>query len=416
VGFGASQVIRLGSNLILARYLVPADYGVMALANAVIIGLTLFSDLGTAQLIVQHRSGDEPRFYNTVWTLNVVRGCVLWGASCLLALPVATLYDAPVLISVLPVLGVTALMSGLSSTSLQILTRRLTPARAVVLNLVSGLLGAVLAVVWVLCVRADVWGFVLGNLASSFVLLVASHFLVAGHRNRPVWDRSVVAEVLRLGKWIFLSTVLTFLADQSDRLLLGQFCTLHDLGVFALAAQLCLAPVQFLVTLGSRVLLPLFSAWFRSGQDVSARFRRVRRAVLWGGTASAVGLLLFGPDLVRVLFGAKYADAGWMLRVLAVGMFFRIADVVASNFFLAAGRPRMLVVLSGLKVVALFVCVPVGFAVGGLPGAIFGFVAVEVLRYLVGLEALRRAGAGVYLLDAPFLATVVAVAVFILGR
>ena len=78
VGYGVGQSLRLGSNLILTRLLVPEMFGLMSLINVFILGLSLFSDIGVGPSIIQHKRGDEPEFYNTAWTLQVIRGGALW--------------------------------------------------------------------------------------------------------------------------------------------------------------------------------------------------------------------------------------------------------------------------------------------------------------------------------------------------
>ena len=57
--------------------MLPEAFGIMALVNVLIQGLTMFSDVGIEPAIVQHRRGDEPRFYNTAWTVQILRGFVL---------------------------------------------------------------------------------------------------------------------------------------------------------------------------------------------------------------------------------------------------------------------------------------------------------------------------------------------------
>ena len=69
----------------------------MALVNAFLIGLAMFSDLGLAPSIVQSSRGDDPRFLDTAWVLQIARGLVLWILACLLAWPVAAFYDQPLI-------------------------------------------------------------------------------------------------------------------------------------------------------------------------------------------------------------------------------------------------------------------------------------------------------------------------------
>lgn len=67
-GYGASQILRLGSNLILTRLLFPELFGLMTLVNIFITGLHLFSDIGVGPSIIQNKRGDDPVFLNTAWT------------------------------------------------------------------------------------------------------------------------------------------------------------------------------------------------------------------------------------------------------------------------------------------------------------------------------------------------------------
>ncbi|MEY8838750.1 oligosaccharide flippase family protein, partial [Cribrihabitans sp. XS_ASV171] len=79
VGYGLSQALRLASNLILTRILFPEAFGMMTLVGLVVVGMQLFSDIGIGTSIVQNRRGDEPDFLDTAWTLQVLRGFLLFG-------------------------------------------------------------------------------------------------------------------------------------------------------------------------------------------------------------------------------------------------------------------------------------------------------------------------------------------------
>src|SRR5262245_13235865 len=90
-GYGVSLAIRLVSNLIMTRLLAPEMFGVMAIASTVIVGLSMFSDLGLRQNIVQSRRGHEPVYLNTVWAIQIIRGIAIFSISLLVC---ATLMEA----------------------------------------------------------------------------------------------------------------------------------------------------------------------------------------------------------------------------------------------------------------------------------------------------------------------------------
>ena len=91
-GFGAAQVMRLASNLILTRLLFPEAFGLMALVSVFMMGLQQFSDVGVTPAILQSRRGDERDFLNTAWTIQAVRGAGLWLLACALAWPAVALF------------------------------------------------------------------------------------------------------------------------------------------------------------------------------------------------------------------------------------------------------------------------------------------------------------------------------------
>ncbi|MEM9581457.1 MAG: oligosaccharide flippase family protein, partial [Pseudomonadota bacterium] len=115
-GFGASQMIRLASNLILTRILFPEAFGMMALVMVFLQGLAMFSDVGVGPAIMQSKRGDDPSFLNTAWTIQVVRGFVLWIVAALLAWPIAVIYGEPQLLHLLPVAALTLVIAGFTPT------------------------------------------------------------------------------------------------------------------------------------------------------------------------------------------------------------------------------------------------------------------------------------------------------------
>jgi O-antigen/teichoic acid export membrane protein len=116
-GYGCPRSSASLSSLILARLLFPEAFGLMALVNVFMQGLEMLSDIGLGPSIIQNKRGTEPKFLRTAWTLQILRGLVLWLVSCALARPAAAFFSAqdPLaaqLSTVLPVAGLMALLGG----------------------------------------------------------------------------------------------------------------------------------------------------------------------------------------------------------------------------------------------------------------------------------------------------------------
>jgi len=117
VGHGGGQLIRLARSLILTRLLYPEAFGLMSLVAAIMYGLEMLSDTGVGPAITRDKRGEDPDFLNTGWTIQVIRGVLLWLISCLIALPVAHFYGLPELAQLIPAVGLTTVLGGFSSTA-----------------------------------------------------------------------------------------------------------------------------------------------------------------------------------------------------------------------------------------------------------------------------------------------------------
>ena len=87
------QVTRFGGNILLTRLLLPEAFGVIGLAQVFLMALNLLSDVGLTASVIHHPRGKEAKFLDTVWTVSIIRGWILWGLSCLGAVPFARFYD-----------------------------------------------------------------------------------------------------------------------------------------------------------------------------------------------------------------------------------------------------------------------------------------------------------------------------------
>jgi O-antigen/teichoic acid export membrane protein len=403
IGFGASYLVRIVSSMILTRLLVPQVYALMDIAMVFIQGLHMFADVGIGTSVIHSPRGDETNFLNTAWTMQILRGLVLWAATALIAWPVAALYDQPVLLYLMPAIGSTGFLDGLAATAVFTLRRRLARAHLVILELTSSVLGTCLTVAWVWWVRPDVWGFVVGSVATGILFTGLSHLALPGPRNRLRWDRSSVHELLGFGKWVFFSTIITFLAFQADRLILPKLSGLWLFGIYGRALSLAGIATGLMSTLSTQLVFPLYSRLRHQGRDIRNSFTRVHASAASFGAVLVTGMIGAGPDAVRVLYGSLFEQSGWMLQFLAVGAWFQILEGTTGASLMALGQPRSVTLANASRLLALPVVVPGGFFLGqflgiggpqggGFVGMLIGFILADFIRYLMTIRMARQQG------------------------
>ena len=257
-GDGGSQVLRFISNLILTRLLLPDVFGLMVIISVVQQGLAMFSDVGIHPAIVQHKRGDDQTFLDTAWTIQVFRGISLWMATCLVSWPVMVYSKEPSLLYLLPVAGLSTIADGLVSTKIFTLDRHLSIGRLTMLNFGTAAFSLVVKIGWVMA-WPTVWALIAGGLSQTFLRTVLSHTILPGALNRFRWDRESARELMSFGRWVFVSTVLTFIAMQLDKILFVKFIPLTMLGIYNIGSTLSKLPAETVQKIMSGVAFPAFS-------------------------------------------------------------------------------------------------------------------------------------------------------------
>lgn len=391
-GYLLSQVLRLATNLILQRLLLPEVFGTMALVAVFQQGLAMFSDIGIGPSIIQHRSGDQRLFLRTAYSIQAVRGLALWISSALIAIPIALSGGADIA-SVLPIAGVTAFIAGFNSTALFTQQRRVALGRVTLLNLGSQVVASAVMILWA-CQSPTVWASVGSGIAAAVFVATMSHFMLGrgGHRDGFAWDPASARELVRFGRWIFISTVLAFFSSQGDKLIFAPLIPRDLLGIYNNASTLAGAPTAAIVMLANAVLFPALSTQMRERGSLAGVYDRARKPVLWLSAMLAAGLIASGPSFVHLLYAKAFVEADWMVRLLAVVGFLQILESTVGAALLAMGRSREIAIYCALKLVGMVVFIPIGYGLLGFEGAVLGLIAAEFLKYLGAVVAGVRVG------------------------
>ena len=400
LGYGGSQLLRLGGNLVLTRLLVPEYFGVMALVNVIIIGLYLLTDIGVEVGIIRDPRGDDPAFLDTAWTLQVVRGIVLWLLSFGVAWLAARLYTDTRLLWLIPAVSFSALLAGLQSTSLTSLRRHVRIGRLTALDVAAQAiaLAVMIALAWV---APSVWVLTLGYLLPALVKLVYSHWLSRARPRRLAWDGPAVLTLARFGRWIWLTTALTFFASQSDRMILGKLFTFELLGVYGIALVLSETPRAFLQAIAANVVYPSYA---RLAHLPPATFRAIILKHRWPvllAMAAGLALLVAGGDLVVArLYDSRYADAQWMLPLLALGLWPNTLTQTVDQALFALGKPQYVTLGSLARVAFTVAAIPLGYSLLGVVGAVLAVALNDLPFYGPVSYGLHHEGVGVVRQDA----------------
>jgi O-antigen/teichoic acid export membrane protein len=231
------------------------------------------------------------------------------------------------------------------------------------------------------------WAVIGGWLGGRVVYAGLSYVAIVHPRPQFTWEASAVREIFGFGKWIFMSTGLTFLAMHTDRMIVPKLVGFEAGGLYGRALGLVGIPIGLMATFAGNVVFPLTSRLHEGGQS----FRQASSKIYV--TGSVIGAMLMsaliacGPSAARVLYPNTYADVGWILQLVAIAGWVGIQSQLAQNMLMAFNQRTAMVVPTIAKIVGIvvFLWPAVWFATNrgysALSGLIMGFGAAELARY-----------------------------------
>ena len=381
LGFGSAQFVRLLSNLLLTRLLFPEVFGVMALVMVVLQGIKMFSDIGISTSVVRDERGDNSDYLNTAWTLQTIRGVAIWAISCALAYPASNLYEAPLLLALIPVIGFTAVIQGFNAPGILSLKRHMKVRQLISWEFTTQLVTVVMTVLLAWQYRS-IWAIAVGGVLGALIGCFLSYIMTQSKLPRFVLEPDALNSIFRFGKWIFLSTALTFLLQQGDILVLGAFLSKEQLGMFAIAVIWSRMLLQLLLKLNDQVMMPLYAQAYREDKTtIKKKIKKARIYLLVATLPFACLMVIGGQFVIDLLYDPRYHSAGWMLQVLSIGTIGSVITATAGTALLSFGDSFGFMLVQVARAVLLVICMLIGGYYYGVLGLIAGASASKILSY-----------------------------------
>jgi O-antigen/teichoic acid export membrane protein len=389
VPYGVQQVARLGTNIVLARLLAPEIFGLMLLVNTLRTGAELLSDIGIRQSVVRSPNGDDHRFLNVAWTLQLLRGSILTIIMLATAAPITAWYARPELYPIIVAISPVFLLSGMASPALFVVQRKMKLRKRALFEfgclVFQCTFSIALAYLW-----RDVWALVWGLVGSVFVSSAMSFLLEPNMRTRLAWDRSYVGEIFNFGKWIFLSTVVYFAATSYDRLYFVAVLSLSMAGVYGVSRTFSDVLGQLAQRTGSLLVFPRIAAMQVRRAEMAPRLRSRRRHTL-ALVAIATGFGVACADrFILLAYDWRYQSAAFMVPVLLVTTWFSVLSAFADSMLMGCGRPAPGARANMAKFLVLLVGLPIAVSQGSMLEGLIVLLLAEMARWLALIPPSRK--------------------------
>ena len=385
----ADRLIGMVSIALLARLLAPSDFGLVAIATAVIAGTELFRAFSFEVALIQNQEAARAE-YDTTWTLNAILGCGIALVVALLAYPSAEFYGDPRLLWVLAALAVRPALTGARNVGVVDFRKYYRFERELYLNLSTKVVGLLTTLPLAFYLRSY-WALVCGMLASALADLLLSYGM---HPYRPRFSLKARGDLMHFSKWLFVNNLGFFLGQRGPEVLVGKLAGTRALGIFSLAYELANLPTTELT---ATINAATFPGYARHGRDVSAlraEFLQVMGFVFLLLLPAGVGMVLIADLAVRTLLGEQWMDAVPVVQILACAGMLSAVSSNSGYIYMAVGKPRFITLLTAVQLTLLLPGVVLGSLHGGALGAGWAyfaamFVATTPLNYVIISRELR---------------------------
>jgi lipopolysaccharide exporter len=366
--------IGIVSVVILARLLVPADFGLVALATAIVAVVELLSAFNFDVALIRSQDAAKAQ-YDTAWTLNVVMAaaCALLIAAA--AVPAGAFYGDARLGPVMLWLSLATCIRGFENIGVVEFRKELKLHREFQLLLVRRV--AVFAVtISAAFATRSYWALVLGILAGNVVGVALSYLF---HPYRPGFDLSARGELLHFSKWMVLGNVINTLAGRAADLVIGKSLGAGPLGLFNLAHEIAHLPSTELSAPINRAAYPGYAKVAADRTQLAAHFLSVLGLTALLTAPLALGIAAIAPLLVPFLLGDKWRDAVSLLEILVLSGLLASLRTNAGYVLLALGRSELVTLATGLRFAIFVPALIFGTLEFGVEGAAWAMLATSVV-------------------------------------
>ncbi len=318
-------------NLILARLLTKADFGLAAALSVAVSLLEFVSRMSLGKQIVQANDGDLPEFQMTAHSFQVSVGIVSALLIILSAYPMALAFGVSGLTWAFAIIAVVPLARGAMHLDVIRMQRNFRYGPGVVVQLIPQFLATLAA--WPLAVWLGDFRAVLWIMLGKEVTTLAMSHAMAERPYRWKWSSNYAKGMVKFGWPLVLTGLVMFASQQGDQMLVGAVLSLEELASYSIAFSLCSIPFVVFGNVATALILPLLAKYQDNLEEFTRHYRLCLDLSAVAALATVGPLMVLGDSIVRLLYGPKYSDLGSLMMVFGAVValrFFRLTPAIAS--------------------------------------------------------------------------------------
>ena len=377
--------IGLLSTIVLARVLVPEDFGLVAMAMVLIGALQVLISFSFDVTLIQNPQAGRDQF-DTAWTLTLIGSSACALALALLGPAAAAFYQEPRLATIVYLLAGGFALQGLANIGPVTFRRDMRFDQEFKFLLGKRLSTFLITIPAALYFR-NYWALIIGQLAGTALSVALSYWM---SNYRPRLSLAAKVELFHSSRWLMLHNLFQFLNNSAPQFLIGRWSGAQALGVYAIASEIATLPTTELVAPINRAAFPGYARAAGDLEQLRVSFLKVISSIAIFALPAGVGIVVVADLLVPAVLGWHWSAAIALIQVLAIYGAIQALQTNIGYIYLALGKLRQVTVIAGLQLaILLAILIPLLLRYGVL-GAAWAFLASMMLMVPVNQVLVAR--------------------------
>lgn len=372
-------IISFIANIVLARLLLPEDFGVIAMLMVFIAFSDTIVNGGFASALIQKKDPNHDD-YSTIFYWNFITSILLFFVLIAFAPLIGRFYSMPSLAPILRVLGLVLIFNAFNITQTNQLIKQLDFKKLAIVNVFATLIGAVVGIGMALA-GYGVWSLVgkmLSISASQSVLL----WFGSNWRPGKIFRVDSFKELFNFGFYIFLSNVIITINNNVQALIIGKIFSAEDLGYYRQAKNLESVPSNSLTGILNQVAFPVFSHFQDDLLSLKRGVVKSLKTMVFLNFPLMILLVIIAEPLIMILFTEKWSASIPYFRILCISGVFLSVNAINRNVLKALGRGKIffLILFANSIIGIIFMLLGLSF---GISGILWSMVATSFVFFVV---------------------------------
>lgn len=357
-----SQVFSWTVTIVVARILIPEDYGLMEKATILTGYAAMFSELGLGAAIIQKPDINKRELSSVFW-FSIAVSMLMVILCFILAIPTAMMFDDVRVIPITRSVSILFIIAGLQIVPLNLLKKNLEFKKVGFIEMSSVAISCASMVV-IAYLGGGVWTLIGGHIIRNIIRLILAYTLT---RWKPIFhfDAKEAKQFLKFGIYVAMGQSLFYIYEKSDRFFAGRAWNTSTLGLYSLALSLAIMPTEKIVVLINQVSYSALSKLQHDLKQFSNFYLKIIKITGLIVLPIFIGLFFVGDEMIRLFLNEKWHSMIPVFRLLCLAQIFTAINAINSFVHNALGKPKVSLLYNALVAtlmpLSFFLAVKYGF-------------------------------------------------------